>query len=302
MAHRRFISAAGLSLGTLALSAAAFASAVDRPFFQAQGLVVVWGDTQFIQFPGFAPIASDFVLLSPASSGAAGDDLIDTDVYVVRTGSLDPISNSHTAAERGNNPSPISGETSGGVYADNGGYVTSGILSATDSLTAFGIDGATDTSSSIAPVHRTSFFVASNAAFDIFAQSSNVVTTGDFAANGFDGGNINFSMGLDLGGSDTLQFSSALLPYGTRAQDPSTGGSGVIAAVDDLGDMSTEVKVFDGGQRTAAALGTLTQHSVRFDNVYTLDMDASVPGVQPYDLSSGVGIISADVTFTIFTP
>lgn len=302
MAFRYLYTYAGLSLSVLAASTAVHADVVDRPYFQSQGLVVVWGDTQFIQFPGFAPIVSDFVLLNPASSGTAGDDLIDTDVFVVRTGSLDPISNSHTAADRGNNPNPISGQTSGGVYADNGGFTTSGVLSATDTLTAFGIDAATDTSASVAPVHRTSFFVASNAAFDIFAEANNVVTTGDFSTNGFNGSNIGFAMNLDLGGSDTLQFSNALLPYGSNAQDPSSGGSGIISTVDDLGDMGTEVKVFDGGQRTAASFGTLTEQSVRFDNVYTLDMDASIPGVQPYDLSSGTGIISADVTFTIFVP
>lgn len=303
MAFCRFFTVTSLCLGALAAATSAQADVVDRPFFQSQGLVVVWGDTQFVQSPGFAPIVSDFVLLNPASSGTAGDDLIDSDVYVVRTGTLNPISNTHTSGDAGNNPNPISGQTSGGVYADNGAYYTaSGILSATDTLTTFGMDASTDTSASIAPVHNTSFFVASNAVFDIFAQASNVVTTGDFAVNGFDGSNIGFDMSLDLGGSDTLQFSAATLPYGSNAQDPSTGGSGIVAAVNDLGDMSTEIKVFDGGQRTAAALGTLTEQSVRFDNVYTLDMDASVPGVQPYDLSSGIGIISADVTFTIFVP
>lgn len=302
MAIRRLLTTSLFFAGALAAANAAYADVIDRPFFQSQGLVVVWGDTQFVQFPGFAPIVSDFVLLNPANSGAAGDDLIDADVFVVRTGSLDPISNQNTSADRGNNPNPISGQTSGGVYADNGNFFTSGLLSATDSLTAFGIDAASDTTGSIAPVHRTSFFVASNTAFDIFAEATNVVATGGFAASGFNGSNINFAMDLNLGGSDTLQFSNALLPYGSNAQDPSVGGSGIVSAVDDLGDMATEVKVFDGGQRTAAALGTLTEQSVRFDNVYTLDMDASVPGVQPYDLSSGTGIISADVTFTVFVP
>lgn len=302
MGQQRFFTSIGLSLGALAAATSAKADIVDRPFFQSQGLVVVWGDTQFIQFPGFAPIVSDFVLLNPASSGTAGDDLIASDVFVVRTGSLDPISNQHTSADRNNNPNPISGATSGAVYDDNGNYFTSGVLSATDTLTAFGIDAATDTSASVAPVHRTSFFVASNAAFDIFAEASNVVTTGDFATNGFSGSNIGFNMSLNLGGSDSLQFSNALLPYGASAQDPSTGGSGVVSAIDDLGDMATEVKVFDGGQRTAASLGTLTEQSVRFDNIYTLDMDASTAGVQPYDLSAGAGIISADVTFTVFVP
>jgi len=303
MLFRRLYTVAAISLGALSAAAAAHATVIDRPFFQSQGLVVVWGDTQFVQAPGFAPIVSDFVLLDPSSSGTEGDDLIDTDVYVVRTGTLNPISNSHTSGDTGNNGNPVNGQTSGGVYDDNGPYYTgSGILSATDTLTAFGIETATDTSGSIAPVHNTSFFVASNTPFDIFAEATNVVTSGDFASSGFDGSNIGFNMSLDLGGTDTLQFSAATLPYGSNAQDPSVGGSGVVASVNDLGDMAAQVKVFDGGQRTAAALGSLTEQSVRFDNIYTLDMDASVPGVQPYDLSSGTGTIAADVTFTIFVP
>ncbi len=248
MLFRRLYIVSGISLGALAAAIGASADIIDRPFFQSQGLVVVWGDTQFVQSPGFAPIVSDFVLLDPASSGTAGEDLIDSDVYVVRTGTLNPISNSHTSGDTGNNGNPISNQTSGGIYGDNGPYYTgSGVLSATDTLTAFGIDATTDSSGAIAPVHNTSFFVASNTPFDIFAEATNVVTTGDFASSGFDGSNIGFDMSLDLGGSDTLQFSAATLLYGSNAQDPSVGGSGIVSSVNDLGDMSTEVKVFDGG-------------------------------------------------------
>lgn len=274
------------------MASTAYASVIDRPFFQVLGVVVVWGGTDFDENAGTAPVVSDFVLLTPAS-GTAGADLISGDVYSVVTGSLDPISDSGTAVDGTLTFDPVTGETSGGTFTDNG---TAGVLDAADTLTAFGIDATTDVSAGLVGSHNSSFYVASNAAFDIFAQSSNVVATGDFLTDGLDDENISFAMSITTSGDDGLAFG------GATAQDPSTGGTGVVTTVDSLDDMSTQVKVFDGGQRTAAAVGTLAEQSVRFNSVYTLDSDTATAGVQGYDLSMGVGTLQADVTYTIFVP
>lgn len=274
------------------MASTAYASVIDRPFFQVLGVVVVWGGTDFDENTGTAPVVSDFVLLTPAS-GTAGADLISGDVYSVVTGSLDPISNSGTAVDGTLTFDPVTGETSGGTFADNG---TAGVLDAADTLTAFGIDATTDISAGLVGSHNSSFYVASNAAFDIFAQSSNVVATGDFLTDGLNDENISFAMSITTSGDDGLAFG------GATAQDPSTGGTGVVTTIDSLDDMATQTKVFDGGQRTAAAVGTLAQQSVRFNSVYTLDSDTATVGVQGYDLSMGVGTLQADVTYTIFVP
>ncbi len=260
--------------------------------------MIVWGDTDFAENPGFAPVVSDFVLLTPAS-GTVGADLISTDVYAVSTGSLDPISGSGTAVDRNGILNPLSGAASGGVFTDNG---TSGLLDASDTLTAFGIDGATNTTGGLAASHHTSFYIASNAAFDIFAQSSNVIVTGDFLADGVDDANISFDLSITQTGSDNLQFSATTLTFGANAQDPSAGGVGVNPAINSLDDISVQSKVFDGGRRTAASLGSIVEQSVRFNSVYEFDSEPTTAGVQDYDFSMGIGTLQADVTYTIFVP
>ena len=92
------------------------------------------------------------------------------------------------------------------------------------------------------------------------------------------------------------------LAFGANAQDPSTGGTGVVTTIDSLDDISTQAKVFDGGRKTAASVGALAAQSVRFDSVYTLDSDTATAGTQGYDLSMGVGTLQADVTYTVFVP
>ena len=273
MSFKKLALATGVAASLLASTA--YASVIDRPFFQVLGVVVVWGGTDYNDGSGTqSPVVSDFVLLTPAS-GSAGADLIAGDVYSVVTGSLDPITDGATAADGTAVFDPVTGETSGGVFTDNG---TAGVLDAADTLTAFGIVATTDISGGLVGSHNSSFYVASNAAFDIFAQSSNVVATGDFLTDGLDDQNISFAMAVDVAGNDGLA-------YGANAQDPSTGGSGVVATVDSLDDMAAaQTKVFDGGQRTAASVGNLAAQSVRFDSVYTLDSDTGAPGVQGYDL------------------
>ncbi len=290
MSFKKLALASGVAASLLA--GTAYASVIDRPFFQVLGVVVVWGGTDFAENGGTAPVVSDFVLLTPAS-GSAGADLIAGDVFSVVTGSLDPISDAGTAVDGTAAVDPITGQVSGGTFTDGG--TTAGVLDAGDTLTAFGIDAATDVASGLVGSHNSSFYVASNAAFDIFAATTNVVATGDFDTNGLDESNISFDMSVTVAGDDGLAF-------GANAQDPSTGGDGVVATIDSLDDLNIQSKVFDGGQRTAASAGNLAAQSVRFDSVYSLDSDTAAAGIQGYDLSQGVGTLSADVTYTVFVP
>jgi hypothetical protein len=135
--------------------------------------------------------------------------------------------------------------------------------------------------------------VASNVAFDIYAQAQNLQTSGDFAGLGLQ--NIRLRMGIKKTGDDGLA-------YGSNAQNPSGGGVGIINGNVDarLDTMATPAKVFEGGQRTAATLGSIAQQSVRFTAKYTLLRNSSGNG--GYDLSMGKGHIETDVTYTIYVP
>jgi len=271
-----------LAGGAAALMTAstAYSSIIDRPFFQVLGVVVVWGADAA---GTTAPVVTDFVLLTPAS-GAAGADLIAVDGSTVITGSLTGVVGG-VVTGGGTLANPVSGATSGGALVDDG----NGVLDAADTLSAFGIDATTDVTSGLVNTHNSSFYVASNAAFDIFAVSTGFTATGDFAGS-VTAADIGYAMGINVAGDDGLA-------YGANAQNPSTGGTGVIAGVDDLNDMGASIQVFDGGRRTASAVGALASQSVRFDNTYTLNS-----GGGAYDLSQGVGTVTADVTFTIFVP
>ena len=104
-------------------------------------------------------------------------------------------------------------------------------------------------------------------------------------------------MDVTVSGDDGLAFGSA-------AQDPSLGGIGPEPTLTTLGDFrgGASVKVYDGGRRTAASAGTISEQSVRFDLSYALDGDANIAGVQPFDLSFGNGTISMFMVYTVFAP
>ena len=262
----------------------------DRPFFRATALVVVIGATADEANDGVAPVVVDFNLLTPATSGAAAIDLIGIDGHVFNANSgFDPGHDFSGGATR----IDIDNETSGGTFGNPGGGDID-YLEASDSLSAFGLDGTTDVNTRQSR-HVSRFLVASNAPFDMFAQASNLVRTGDFTALDYE--NIGFRALINrTGGSGAGQ-------WGTAAQNPAIGGSGLDTNIDDLGDLSAgPTKFFDGGRRTARDIGTLLEQSVSFNIRYALSGDANARHNNAYDFSLGTGTIGADVTYTVYTP
>lgn len=293
----RKLAIAGTAL-TAMMASTAYASVIDRPFFQVLGVVVVWGADGFDDGSGTqAPIVSDFIV---GLGAAGGTDLIAGDVHTVLTGSLTPLSATGAGFDDATFD-PVTGAVSGGVFTGD----ANGLLDAGDALTAFEIDATTDVDGIGTTSHASSFYVASNTDFEIRASRTAAAVTGSMTgldATGavvpLDTTHISWAMDVTTTGDDGLAF-------GSEAQDPTGTAAGVstLASLDAISDnVATPTTVFVGGQRTAASVGTLTEQSVRFDLTYNLDTDLSETGNQGFDLSTGVGTISSDVTYTIFVP
>ena len=273
-----------LSVVGFAAALPSFANVNDRPFLRAGSVVIVFSGSDFVENNWQAPIVHDFVLLDNVTSGAAGNDIIDGDGVAVNF-PFDPISN----GDSGGWPFQISGQTSGGAYTNNPSFQ---MLDANDSYTAFGLDQDTNIDLLGNQARYAWFFVTSNTAFDIYAEASNLGSSGDFTGLGYD--NITYNLIVRSPASATI---------GQRSQNPSLGGSGIVLGNggDTLADLASgPVKVFDGGRRTAASRGSIAQQSVGFASIYRL-RGAPVNG-NNYDLSMGTGILTADVVYTIYAP
>ena len=137
--------------------------------------------------------------------------------------------------------------------------------------------------------------MASNVAFDIFVESTDLVTTGDFTDLDYE--NIGFRALLNRSGG------SGAGRWGDNAQNPAIGGSGIDDTLNDLGDFSSgPVKLFDGGRRTARFRGTLLEQAVSFNIRYALSGNADAANINDYDLSLGSGTIGAQVSYTVYAP
>lgn len=279
-----------LSSGWIALSlmsVSAQASAIDRPFFRAGPVVIVFSGGDFVENNGEAPLVHDFVLLDNVASGTAGNDIIAIDGVPVNF-PFDPISDGSSAGI----PFDITGQTFGGAFNSNPSFQ---VLDANDSYTAFGLDGNTDIDLVNDQTRFAFFFVTSNAAFDIFAEVSNLTTSGDFVGLGFENVQYNF-----------FEITPVSATIGQSAQSPSVGGDGVTIGQpgttgSSLQDLAAgPVKVFDGGRRTARVEGNIAAQAAGFAGLYQL-IGSPVAG-DTYDFSQGVGILSADVTYTVFAP
>lgn len=279
----RIIGKSTLCTLSLALCSNAVAGTLDRPFFRAQSVVIVIGGDAFSEDTGTAPFAADFSLLNSAS-GTQGNDIIAADGVSMNynTGQFNAVSNGTDSGYEFDILNPVSG----GVFTSVGPHQT---LDANDSYSAFELDGNTDID--IVTGNRSSqFLVASNAAFDIYAQASDLVASGDFSI--YDYSNIRFRFRLTVATAGR---------HGASAQNPSNGGGGIANGINRLSLMTAApTKVFDGGRRTAASRGSLLDHAVSFRTRYNLR--GANAATNNYDFSMGAGALGATVTYTVYTP
>ena len=276
-----------LAMSALLTGISAYSSVIDRPFLRAASVVIVMGATDFSENAGQTLFVMDFNLLDNVAPASAADDLIAADGVTTNfnTGRFNASSNGFGSGYEYDIINP----TSGGVFTSVGPHQT---LDANDIYSKFGLDDTTDID--LVTGNRASqFLVVSNAAFDIYAQASNLVATGDFST--LDYSNIRYRLRVrPTGGVGVWR-------WGQRAQNPSNGGAGIITAVNDLSDMTAgPTKVFDGGRRTARIPGNLIQQAVSFQSRYRLVGAGAT--VNAYDFSMGAGALGATVTYTIYTP
>ena len=283
--------ARGIAALALALfGTTASAAVVDRPYFKADSIVIVFGASDFAENGGVAPVVFDFNLLDTAT-GTAATDLIGVDG--VTTNFNAGVYNPSSDATESGWEMQINDQTSGGVFTSSGPHQT---LDANDSFSAFGIDENTDIDLLGGGNRASQFYVASNAPFDIFGEATDLTATGGFAS--LDYSNIRYRLRVRRTGG------SGVNRWGRRAQNPSTGGAGVVVGgaglwtLDDIASGPT--KVFDGGRRTASRRGSIMQQAVAFQSRYSL-RGAGVTG-NNYDFSMGAGALGAEVTYTIYTP
>lgn len=271
----------------------ALSSVVDRPFFRAASVVIVFGADDFIENGGEAPVVYDFHILDDATSGQAAPDLIGVDGRTINfnSGRFNPIQSGESSGWE----FQINNETFGGDFISAGPHQT---LDANDAYTAFGLDNTSDVDLLGGGGRASRFFVASNVPFDIFGQASNISTSGDFDA--LDYSNIRYRLRYQVSGGGGVN------RWGRSAQDPAPSGNGITYG-DFGGPFSTldglagvPIKVFQGEQRTAEEEGSIIDQAVGFQSIYNLT-GATING-NNYDFSQGVGSIAADITYTIYTP
>lgn len=264
------------------MHATSAAEIVDDPAFNIENMVIVWSADDL----GNAPIVADFVI---RTDGPQSVDLIDADAFTVVTGTLDSTNNNPGT---GGFPLNFTGSPSGDFSTDTN---NNGVLDAGDVLSPFQLDADFSVNAS---TPRSSFYVASNSAFSISAEVTDVEVDPTFT--GFSNAFLGFVDVLmevaPVGGSRT----DGGFTYGSAAQPPHSGGeqAGFSTPVDLLDLLNTPTTVFAGNQRTAATPGSIADQSVRFDVSYPL-VGATVVG---YDLSLGVVDFGVTVEYTVFIP
>ena len=263
-------------------AASSHADINDNPAFSVESMVIVWSADEL----GNAPIVTDFVI---RTNGAASADLIDDDAFTVVTGTLDSTNNNPGT---GGFPLDFTGSPTGDFNTDTN---NNGVLDAGDSLSPFQLDADFEVNAS---TPRSSFYVASNSAFSISAEVTDVEV--DPVFTGFSNAFLGFVDVLMEVAPVGAARTDGGFTYGSAAQPPHSGGeqAGFSTPVDLLDLLNTPTTVFEGNQRTALTPGSIADQSVRFDVSYPL-VGAAVTG---YDLSLGVVDFGVTVEYTVFIP
>ena len=274
------------------LTAPALSAVVDRPFFRAASVVIVYGASDFEENGGEAPVVYDFHVLDGSASGQAAPDLIAADGRSVNFNSqrYNPIQSGESSGWE----YQINNQTFGGAFNSSAPNQT---LDRNDSYSAFGLDNTTDVDLLGGGARASRFYVASNVPFDIFGQASNLTATGDFST--MDYSNIRYRLRYNVSGGGGVN------RWGQSAQDPAPSGNGVVYGQNGTlftlaGLVAAPVKVFQGEQRTARTAGSIMSQAIGFQSRYNL-RGSTING-NNYDFSQGVGSIGADVTYTVYTP
>jgi hypothetical protein len=244
-------------VATMAAMATANAAVVDKPSFKVLPVVVVWGGDG----AGATQVA-DFIV----GAGAASADLISGNVTPVVTGSLTAFA---PDADGELSLTDASGNAITGTDVNS-----NGILDAGDSLAAFSADATAKFGSGTL---TSSFYVASNTAFNITASVAN--GTGDLAM-------VGHQVGIAYSGNDGLAFGGS---------SKSSLGNASTYTGGNLGSLNGTT-ILDITESTANAPGSIADQSVRIDNTYTLATSAGGLEMSPSD------VISADVTYTVAIP
>lgn len=275
----RWLGLAGLSVWA---TAPGFGLTLDRPAFNVEGVVIVWGSDSSSN----VPVVADFVINTGSGTAAAssGDiDLIAGDAHTVVTGTLSPTQDSFSGAT-GGIPFLLTNTGSGTINSDTN---NDDRVSALDSFAPFELNGGSD-----ARVDGTrqysSFYVASNVPFAIDAQAFTPSTFTEFI--------LLLITRVDL---SVTQSGDDGLAFGADAQLPHSGGpTSGFAPTLRLWDLRVARNVFTGNQRTAASPGTIADQSVRFNAEYSIPA-ANLGG---YDLSLGTFDFEVEVVYTVYVP
>jgi len=251
----------------------------DKVGFKVPGLVSVWGAEGA---GGATPIVSNFIVDTGTGTTAAtsGDtDLIGENVFTVVTGTLAATDDSLGGSN--GTPFRLQRIPGGGFLTDTNG---DRLTTAADSFSAFRIRQNSDINTRRAEI-SSSFYVASNTAFFIDAQSfAEGATTPEQMQR------MRLWLNVTTSGNDGLAF-------GAAAQHPSleAGRLGSRANGRRLSTFETPRRVFRGDRATAAGPGTIADQSVRFDLRYRYN-DGD------YDLSEGAYDAEATMVYTLYIP
>ena len=261
-------------VAALFASMTASALTTDTPAFKVDGVIIVWASDQ----SGTAPVVTDFII----GQGQSAPDLIAGNALAVVTGTLEPTENA-TAA--GGMPFVITNTTSGDLNTDTNG---DGRITEADAFTPIGLQNITDTRID-ASRQYSSFYVASNTAFNIDAVSTPPGTFLDFILLNI----IRMTLSSTVSGTDDG------VDFGGSAQAAHSGGPTTgFAAETTLWNLRFPQTLFTGNQRTALSPGSIADQSIRFDAEYAISA-ASLTG---YDLSLGTFDFIVEVTYTAYAP
>jgi hypothetical protein len=260
--NKLLLAGATMAVGSASFATSTQASIIDRPHFKVEPIIIVWAadDTT-----GTANMVTDFIV------GSSSTDLIAADGRALYTGDLTPTEDALTSVAMGNDLSILL-DSSADISIDTNDLPGS-------AFSAFDVSDNATLGGDF--VRETSFFAATNTGFRINVTATETAATGDE----FDLDNI----GFELARTETGTVGS--VSWGTSAQAPT---SETFAGFSNLGELTSDIQVYQSTTRTAGSPGSIMEQSVRFDATYTMFGSAG------YDLSKGDGSIQADVVYTFY--